>query len=80
MSRLHEPLTLPVHPELLEAVNNMSIAIKANHIDFPEKKEKPEAYAKLQKEYPAPTWEEVERLLMKCYHAINEQRKDPRRY
>lgn len=77
----YAPLTLPVHRELLEEINEMSIDIKTHHIECDEKKQKPEQWAKLQVARPhVPTWEEIDKLLMRAYHAINEQRKDPSRY
>jgi hypothetical protein len=78
--KIQEPLTLPKHPQLLEELNNMSIAIKLHHIDCAEKHEKAEAWAKAAATKPVPTWEEVQELLIRAYHAINEQRYDPRKY
>jgi hypothetical protein len=79
MSRIREPFTLPKHPKLLEELNEMSMAIKLHHIDYPEKHEKPESWAKAAANKPVPTWERVEELILRAYHAINEQRLDPRR-
>lgn len=80
MRKIQEPLTLPVHSELLEKLNNMSIAIKLHHIECEEKKQKPEEWAKAASTKPVPTWEDVQELIMRAYHAINEQRRDPRKY
>ena len=67
--KLHEPLTLPKHPELLHEINEMSIAIKLHHLY-------PQEIVKVN----SPEWEHIVELLRKCYDAINEQRYDPRKY
>lgn len=77
MRRLHEPLTLPKHPDLLSKVNQMSIDIKLTHLASAEIKNKMKKDNRIVK---PPTWEDVAELLRKCYSAINEQREDPRKY
>lgn len=76
----HRPLTLPKHPQLLDEINEMSIAIKLHHHYPPERTEKPEQWAKAQANCPCPTWENVTELLMRCYRAIDEQRESPIKY
>lgn len=79
MSHTQRPLTLPVHPKLLLEINQMSMAIKVWHLmDW--QTESRETMDKLTAHNPNPTWKEVEELLMKCYHAINEQRDNPIKY
>jgi len=76
---IQRPLTMPKHPQLLHEINQTSIAIKAWFlIDWSKLTE--EQKDKLQAHNPRPTWEEIENLLMRCYHAIDEQREDPRKY
>lgn len=81
MRHLHEPLTLPKHPQLLHELNQMSIRIKAWHlIKDGEGGATTENLEKLRAHNAWPEWEEVVDLLHKAYHAINEQREDPRKY
>lgn len=80
MRHLHEPLTLPKHPQLLHEINQMSIRIKAWHLIKPGENASPESLDKLKAHNPYPEWEEVVELLRRSYDAINQQREDPRRY
>lgn len=77
--KLHEPLTLPEHPELLKKINETIIGITLHHIDTPQVGDRKE-YEKAQRSHHVPTWDEIRTLLRDSYAAINLQRKDPRRY
>lgn len=79
MRHIHAPLTLPKHPKLLHEINQMSIRIKAWYLIDWSKHNEDERF-QLQSHNPMPTWEEIEKLLMEAYQAINEQREDPRKY
>lgn len=74
--RHQEPFTLPSHPELLEELNEMSIAIKVNHLS----KIGPIQTEHLLQRYPEPKWEDIENLLMRSYEIINELRYNPIKY
>lgn len=80
--KLHEPLTLPKHPELLHEINNMSIRIKiwslipTEEMAHLTEQQRDDMYAK----NPKPEWSEIVDLLIRAYNAINEQRENPRRY
>ena len=78
--KLHEPLTLPKHPELLHEINETSIAIKLWHLS--EGSDFIDAYkiGKARASHPEPKWQDMIDLLRKAYNAINEQRENPRRY
>lgn len=79
--KLHEPLTLPKHPELLHQLNQMSIRIKAWHlIKEGEAGVTTEDLNKLRAHNAWPEWNEIVDLLNLAYHAINEQRENSRRY
>lgn len=78
MRKLHEPLTLPKYPKLLEEINNMSMRIKIWKINRQELTE--EQFEKLKSHLSDTDWKEVQDLLMRAYRAINEQREDPRKY
>jgi len=77
--KLHEPLTLPKHPNLLHEINQMSIRIKSWHL-IKSNEITPEQLDKLRAHNPHPEWQEVVDLLRRAYDAINEQRENPRRY
>ena len=78
--KLHEPLKLPKHPQLLHELNQMIIRIKAWHLIEPNEETTAEQLDKLRAHNPWAEWEEIIELLRKAYNAINEQREDPRKY
>lgn len=77
--KLHEPLTLPKHPDLLKEINEEIIAIKLHHVIRPEDEEEAKRIAEARLRSEKPTWESISELLRRAYNAINEQREDPRR-
>lgn len=77
MSRPQHEFNLPLHPQLLEEINETSIAIKAWYFNLGVDSE---AIKKLRENHKQPSWQDVEELLMKCWGAINEQRDNPRKY
>ena len=77
MRKLHEPLTLPKHPELLRNINQLSIDIKLTHLADDETKKKLEDDGR---RVTPPTWQYVVGLLREAYQAINEQRENPIKY
>lgn len=80
MSHLQEPLTLPTHPALLHKINELSIAIKLYYIVKGETPIDNFNIGKAQANHEKPSWDNVVEILRECYNAINEQRKDPRKY
>lgn len=72
MSRLHAPLTLPKHGELLNEINQTIIDIKIHNDDS--------VPNKLRIIHTKHSWEDITNLLRKCYNAINEQRESPIKY
>ncbi len=75
---IQQPLTLPKHPELLEDIVNMQIAINAWYINLDRRPTA--ATAGLKDRNPEPKWPDILDLLNRSYKAINEQREDPRKY
>lgn len=72
-----EPLKTADHPELEKELNNMSIAIKIHYLMEGDT----ENHKKVRENYSKPTWEEVEKLIMKALQVIHtEFRSDPRKY
>lgn len=65
MPRLHEEPKRHIHAVLVDEANDMSIRIKAHHLikDAPQK---------LKDMHPAPSWEEVEKLIWKCVAEMNQ--------
>ena len=76
--KLHEPLTLPKHPELLHEINEMSIAIKLHHLSAQENPQNKIIAAKVR--VNSPEWGDIVELLRKCYKAVDEQRETLKKY
>ena len=77
--KIQEPFKLPVHPKLLDEINDMSIRIKVWHL-IKASHSNTVSLDELQLRHTKPTYEEIENLLMRCYQVINQQREDPRKY
>src|SRR4030095_967483 len=73
---LHEPLTLPKHPKLLEEINQTIIDIKIQDEDMP-LTDDTKALADLRSKHKKHSWQDVVELLRRAYNAINEQRENP---
>ncbi len=79
MRKLHEPLTLPKHGDLLKEILDAKISIKLHNVKA-EDMEDPEAIYKARANHPKLSSDDLLDLLQRCYRAINEQREDPRKY
>ena len=78
--KLHEPLTMPKHPQLLHELNQMSIRIKSWHLIKEGQGATAEQLDKLRAHNPSPDWKEIVDLLERARNAIDQQRENPRRY
>lgn len=79
MSRIMQELTLPVHGDLLETINQTVVDIKVHNDEKPLMVEMQTLNA-LREKHRKPTLEEICHLLQRCHKAINEQRFTPRKY